>query len=254
MGSEELNPAHISLIIDFYNEVKLSLESKSDLDIQKVVHQLISFIYSFEFKLYLFEEMWFVKKLFPFCDIISIYEMKEKFLSLKLLILVFEEIKKDRVKFKEVVKKFLDFFERSLTGIMDPKDSDIIKKFKVHENSQKAIQEISVYIKNKFEHIKVISKLTKGIFVFLFKDELKELLDEYNFDCPNIHNELHKGFDNLLAEFYKEVNEINVLNEFNHILIDIYNKEEFISLTENLNIMKLDPLHSHYTKNIYYTF
>ena len=81
MGIEELKPDHISLIIDFYNEVELSIKNKSDLDIQKVVHQLVSFIYSYEFKFFLFQEILFIKQLFLLCDIISIYEMKEKYLK-----------------------------------------------------------------------------------------------------------------------------------------------------------------------------
>ena len=167
MGIEELKPDHISLIIDFYNEVELSIKNKSDLSIQNVVHQLVSFIYSYQFKFFLFNEMWFVKQLFPFCDIISIYEMKEKFLSLKLFILVFEEIKKDRIKFKEIVKNNLEFFERIFTGKYSPEDSDFLEKFEISEKSKEAIQEINVYIKNKFEHIKFISNLTCYFFLFI---------------------------------------------------------------------------------------
>ena len=249
MGIEELKPDHISLIIDFYNEVELSIKNKSDLSIQNVVHQLVSFIYSYQFKFFLFNEMWFVKQLFPFCDIISIYEMKEKFLSLKLFILVFEEIKKDRIKFKEIVKNNLEFFERIFTGKYSPEHSDFIEKFEINEKSKEAIKEISVYIKNKSKHIKFISNLTCGFFLFIFKDEVKELLEEYNNVCQNIDNELKGSFHKFLEEFNSQVNKVNLLKGFNNILKDINNKEELISLIGNLNNLNLN-----YTKNINYAF
>ena len=250
MGTKELKPDHISLIIDFYNEVELSIKNKSDLDVEKVVHQLVSFIYSYEFKLFLFNEIWFDNQLFPFCDIISIYEMKEEFLSLKLFILVFEEIKKDRIKFIEIAKNFLMFFEQILTGNIVPKDSDFCGKIEISENSQKAIQEIGMYIKNKSEHIKAISNLIQGIFIHIFKDEFKELFEEYNNSCLNIDNESKKDFYNFLTEAISKVNKINVLNGFFNLIL---NGEELISLIENF-LMKFDPSHLNHTKNIYYAF
>ena len=250
IGTEQLKPEHISLIIDFYNEVELSIKNKSDLDIQKVVHQLVSFIYSNEFKFFLFEEFWFIKQLFPFCDIISIYEMKENFLSLKLFILVFEEIKKDRIKFKETVQNIWMFFERILTGNIDPKDSDFFGKIEINENSQKAIQEIGMYIKNNSKHIKVILNLIQCIFIYNFKDEFKELFEEYNNTFPNIDNGLIECFYKFSTEVISNVNKINVLKGFFNYILNI---EELISLIENF-LMKFDSSHLNYTKNIYYAF
>ena len=83
---------------------------------------------------------------------------------------------------------------------------------KISENSQKAIQEIGMYIKNKSEHIKAISNLIQGIFIHIFKDEFKELFEEYNNSCLNIDNESKKDFYNFLTEAISKVNKINVLN------------------------------------------
>ena len=53
-----------------------------------------------------------------------------------------------------------------------------------------------MFIKKKSKYIEIISELTIGIFFFIFKDEFKELLEEYK--ESNIDNELKKLAYNFL--------------------------------------------------------
>ena len=85
---------------DIYNEVESSINNNSELDIRKTVKQLISLISSEKFIPLLYCEIY---SLVLFKDIIAMYEMKEKFLSLKIIFPLFEEIKKNN-SFAELYK------------------------------------------------------------------------------------------------------------------------------------------------------
>ena len=74
--------------IEFYNEVKSSIKNSSELNLNALVNHLASFCFTEKFIPFLSIER---SRLF---DIISIYEMKEKFLSLRIIFPLIAELKK----------------------------------------------------------------------------------------------------------------------------------------------------------------
>ena len=77
---------------DLYNEVDSSINNNTKLDIRKTVQQLTSLISSDKF-LFLLSLEW---SSILFMDIIAMYEMKEKFLSLKIFFPLIEELKNQK--------------------------------------------------------------------------------------------------------------------------------------------------------------
>ena len=69
---------------DIYNEVVSSINNNTELDIKKTVQQLTSLISSEKFIPWFFYNM-----ATGFIDIVIMYEMKEKFLSLKIIFPLF---------------------------------------------------------------------------------------------------------------------------------------------------------------------
>ena len=74
-----------------YNEVYSSIKNNIELEIGKTVQQLIALISSEKLIPLLYYEF----NSILFYDIISLYEMKEKFLSLKIIFPLFEELRKN---------------------------------------------------------------------------------------------------------------------------------------------------------------
>ena len=78
---------------DIYDEVVSSINNNTELDIRKTVQQLTSLISSEKFI------PWFtyqISSILWFKDIIAVYEMKEKFLSLKVIFPLFEKLKNNK--------------------------------------------------------------------------------------------------------------------------------------------------------------
>ena len=102
MGVQNLRIEQIYFYKDLYNEVDSSINNNTKLDIRKTVQQLTSLISSDKFLFLLSLEFGSIL----FYDIIAMYEMKEKFLSLKIFFPLIEELKNQKSILTELYKLF----------------------------------------------------------------------------------------------------------------------------------------------------
>ena len=125
--------------IDFYNDVKSSIKNSSELNLNDLVNHLASFCFTEKFIPFLI-----VQSLsdFKFLDIISIYEMKEKFLSLRIIFPFIAELKKlkfdnkiiqilELIKGNQISNEYVSFYNKNGT---------LITEFEKTEECQKSIE------------------------------------------------------------------------------------------------------------------
>ena len=148
MGSFQISPESLYMIIDLYNEVNISTKNNSNLNINDVVKHLSSFCFSEKLIPYLASKNFYI---FQFYDIISIYEMKEKFLSFKIFFPLFEELKNlnFKNKIKEIKKQFNDNILDTTYKSYISNNKNSIEEFGKTEIYQKALKEVTEYIENK---------------------------------------------------------------------------------------------------------
>ena len=131
-GSVELS---LSLKKYFYNEMEFSIKNNTDLDVKKITEKLCTFCFSEAFIPFICFEI-----LFDFQFTVSLYEIKEKFLSIKILFHLLEELKKKN-------------FENHIIAIIkNNKDFlNIIQQFYI--NNLDSIYKISVFCFHRFPYI-----------------------------------------------------------------------------------------------------
>ena len=155
---------------DLYNEVDSSINNNTKLDIRKTVQQLTSLISSdkFLFLLCLYE----LSNYIYFRDIIAMYEMKEKFLSLKIFFPLIEELKNQKSLtelfkfFKLLRSKENPEAEDKLKIIQQilEKYKDSIQNFIQSEEGEKAFNNINSFMQ---VHRKKIEQLWGNTLKFL---------------------------------------------------------------------------------------
>ena len=150
MGVENLGIGQIYYYKDLYNEVDSSINNNTKLDIRKTVQQLTSLISSDKF-LFLLSLEW---SSILFMDIIAMYEMKEKFLSLKIFFPLIEELKNQK-SLTELFKFFQLFNSKENPEAEDKlkiykqifeKYEDSIQKFEQSEEGKKAFNNINSFM------------------------------------------------------------------------------------------------------------
>ena len=122
---------------DFYDEMESSLKNNTDLDIKKISEKLCSFCFSESFIPFIYCEF-----LFQFQNFLSIFEMKEKFLSLKILIPLLEELKKKNFEkhIETIIKNKENIFKQFIKN-----QEDSINKFSKSEEYQRTKGKITFY-------------------------------------------------------------------------------------------------------------
>ena len=141
MGSVEASSLY--LMRDFYNEIESSLKNNTVLDLEKIIENLCSFCFSESFIFFICNEYFFL-----FENFLSIFEMKEKFLSLKIIFQLMEELKKKN-------------FENYIIPLIQGKDkySNIEQQFK--KNHQDSINKFSQSENYRLISSEIISYIEK---------------------------------------------------------------------------------------------
>ena len=190
--------------IDFYNEVKSSIKNSSKLNLNALVNHLTSFCFTEKFIPFLFIEI-----CRGFLDIISIYEMKEKFLSLRIIFPLIAELKK--LKFDNKISQISELkegnqFFNEYESFCN-KNGTLINEFEKTEECQKVSKEISQFIEKNEVLIENLSNLCCCIFIISFHDTFIKFL-------PEIKDVSCKILNECLSEFkkYDIENEINITN------------------------------------------
>ena len=247
----------LHMIIDFYNEIESSIKNNTELNLKNVVNNLSLFCFSDKFiPFFLMENR---QNILPFLNIIIIYEMKEKFLSLKIVFPLFEELKN---------QKFENYFIEKLKNIReknpDPDkffssyyDNNINSKIELEElekseKGKKIIEEINKNYSEQISRLLLLWNLYILIFAFVFKDLIKENVKDsinenfLNDDAYNTYKGINQYFGNNSnkEELNYLIDYLNNLDSLNHtkdghqiilFLLNLLKNEKEISLREKID-------------------
>ena len=227
--------------IDFYNDVKSSIKNSSELNLNALVNHLTSFCFTEKFIPFLYMDK---RGIF---DIISIYEMKEKFLSLRIIFPFIAELKK--LKFDNKIIQISELIKgNQISNEYESfcnKNGTLINEFVKTEECQKVSKEISQFIEKNKVLIENLYNLYAVIFLISFydtfikfgliKDESDKILNQclYEFKKYNIENEIQitNIFANLNIDKHDHIN--NVYQNFLFVLNTIKNEKE-LSLRDKI--------------------
>ena len=163
MGAKEISPSDLFFLKDFYDEIENSIKSKTDLNVNNTIKRLSSFCLSEEFYCYLYCQMFWKEPCFPFCDLITIYEMKEKFFSFKIFLPLLEELKLNNFE-KEFNIDITKIGENSLKIAEELKND--LNKFGESEKRKKDAKEINQFLIKNISYIKELSNIYSFITYF----------------------------------------------------------------------------------------
>ena len=243
-----IDSERLYLLFDIYKEI----ESNSDLN--NLINKLSFFSLSDKFIFFFCLESLHTQDK-SFYSIISLFEMKDKFLSLKIIFPLFEELKKKKYENqiekieksftnKEVQNKQLEIL--FVSYINDNRES--ITDLEKFEKGKKLINDINNYVSGNLKHIELLSSLYLSIFYFVFIDKLKEsndnkLLFLYNFfkqidkiidnKFINQKEELNDLIDNLIQ--LKPINHTKDIYQINLFILNLFKNKNEISLKEKLD-------------------
>ena len=185
--------------------------NSSESNIRDVINKLCSLCFSEKIIHFIKVEM----KAF-FTDSISIFEVKEKYLSFKVFLQLLEELKSKNFE-NHMIK--IDIFNKiNDKSFNEQKDS--IDKFAESEKGKSILSEINKYNDNNFSHIFILVSFYFFIFICVFKDvippiEQNEKLKDnvlyftYDITYKNIENIANIDQINEYIDKIKEINSFN---------------------------------------------
>ena len=232
-------------LLDFFDDIESSIENRTNLDAKNVVNQLSKFCLSEKFIPFLCEEF---KKTYPFWDIITILEIKEKYLSLNIIFPLFEELNNEN--FKNQIKKFKKIKREERGKIFEmfiiDNGEDIVKIFtKINEKGE-FFKKILDFFSNNKKYIEFIFAICLCIFIFLFYELMHEFLQK-EIKNLNLLNYLFEEFKriepgkeaiNSIIEYLKKLNLLNHTKNPHQNLIFLLNLikyEQEISLRDQID-------------------
>ena len=185
--------------------------NSSELNIRDVINKLCSLCFSEKIIHFIKVEM----KAF-FTDSISIFEVKEKYLSFKVFLQLLEQLKSKNFE-NHMIK--IDIFNKiNDKSFNEQKDS--IDKFAESEKGKSILSEINKYNDNNFSHVFILVSFYFFIFICVFKDvippiEQNEKLKDnvlyftYDITYKNIENIANIDQINEYIDKIKEINSFN---------------------------------------------
>ena len=185
--------------------------NSSESNIRDVINKLCSLCFSEKIIHFIKVEM----KAF-FTDSISIFEVKEKYLSFKVFLQLLEELKSKNFE-NHMIK--IDIFNKiNDKSFNEQKDS--IDKFAESEKGKSILSEINKYHDNNFSHVFILVSFYFFIFICVFKDvippiEQNEKLKDnvlyftYDITYKNIENIANIDQINEYIDKIKEINSFN---------------------------------------------
>ena len=186
MGAELLNISifNENTFYSFYKEFESSIKNANELNIKNISKQLLSFCLSDKFIPFLFTELGLCEKesFKSFSRFIGLYESKEKYLSLKILFNLLEDLKNAQfdIQLKEILselkkdsKQLKWFYEKYSSYIQN--NMEFYKNIFLPENIEKyKLPEFEEFMKGNEKYIKSLLKIYFIIVVFTFNDSFYE--------------------------------------------------------------------------------
>ena len=241
MGSVE---ASLYLMRDFYNEIESSLKNNTVLDLEKIIENLCSFCFSETFIPFICNEF-----VFEFKNVLSIFEMKEKFLSLKIIFQLMEELKKKN--FENYIIPLIQGKDK-ISNIMEQfliNHQDSINKFSQSENYRLISSEINSYIEKHSSYLHDLFFFNTFIIGSAFLGIFKVMQPEKKINDYEGYDYLFKK-DSISNNFFNDENinaMINIINQMSSLknikntlqntlfLLNLKKNEKEISLIEQID-------------------
>ena len=228
MGSVETS---LYFMKDYYNEIESSLKNNTDLDIKKITENLCSFCFSETLIPFIINETCSL-----FQNVLSIFEMKEKFLSLKIIFQLLEELKKKN-------------FENYIIPLIQGKDKisnieqqfkknhqDSINKFSQSENYRLISSEINSYIEKHSSYLQDLFRFNYFIVVSTFLGIFQLIFPEQKITFYEVYDSFFKKDSN---NFFNDeninamINIINQMSSLKNIKDALQNSLFFLNLKKN---------------------
>ena len=225
------------LIKDFYSEIKESIQNNTDLDIKKISQKLSSFYLSGGFFNLFVSEV--DSKSF---NSITMFEMKEKYLSLQVIFQLLEELKNKNfeIQIKEALGIKKEANRKGLERLLNDKSAN---NFAQTEEGAKMLNEIEIYYNKNSSHINNLMPLYELFVSIAFKEAFKGMMEEGEFNVGKKFFETYKA----LSQDFKADEVINVMNKINSLkhlknayqialsFLNIKKNEKEISLKEKID-------------------
>ena len=256
MGSfefKELMPHSFFLIDDIYNEIEISNTNNTDLNVKDVAKRLSLFCLSDKFKPLLEAEFLYKDPYFPFCGLISLLEMKEKFLTLKILIPLLEKLRSDNFdKFENIIndifledkllQSFIIYFNKK-----DDEEGKMENSLFITEKWPKLKNGIEKYLTENYSYIANLFSLCSFIIFYVLFNNENPLDKKIKLINPNMPLICDKNFfclddiNNNIIDIIEKLIQTNSLNYTKNIaktiifLINLTKIIKEISLRDELN-------------------
>jgi len=189
-----------------------TLENNPNLNIKEIVKRLCTFCLSKKFVPFFCSNLeGSSKEKIPFDFLIALYESKEKYLSLKIIFPLFEELKNFNINFLRQIEQFGDVkafycsveFQNSL--------------YENLEKLQKVCNQLANYFNNNLSYIKSLSNLYCFIGYLVFNDLLKD----------------KTKVDSIFNSFFKEIQKEFFNDEELNFIIDYLKTIDSLNNTKN---------------------
>ena len=210
----------IYCFFDTYKEIK----SCSDLNINNLVNKLSKFALTEKFLFLLrIEDYSTYRDYLPLFYITVMLEMKEKYLSLKIIFPLIDKLKD--LKFENHLEQLLekDSFPLKLELFFKENSNSIIE-FKKSEETKKITNEIDAYYLDNIKYIYSFHSLYIEIFIYMLIDIISKLANDKALKENEFVNSLFYAFNEVsYGEYHLQKEDLNLLidylkknNSFNH--------------------------------------
>ena len=181
---------------EFLDEIESSIENNINLDIKMEVDKLVSFCFSKNFIPYLSCEF---QSKNPFQFVISLFECKEQFFSMKLLFPFLEELKKRKFDIYDIMK---NIGTSDVSNFMN-NDNDDLGEFMKKLSDVNDTNNYKNTQAKKPDTSRVVNLfgLYSIIFKFVFKDDLKK------FDANQTEDKINENFKNYFNSIFELIKE-----------------------------------------------
>ena len=230
------------IINNFYEEIEPLLNDISETNLKNIAKKISSFCFSEKFFIYLLGEFKNENPAQPLSDFIFWFENKEKYLSLKLLFYLLEEIKTEKFEkqiqeFKQLKtepksleKSYYIYFEKHKDELMEIRNN--LNKV----NDSKFTIIISQYLNEQtFKQTHYLYILYMYIIIMVFNEVFIKELSKENKKDDNNQNVFYENIKILFQDKNEFNNIINILTQLNSL-----NKTKFVQqiFLFYLNVLK----------------
>lgn len=233
--------------MDFYDSFESSTNNNQNLNIENLAKQLFSFCSNNNFISLLYES--FIKMNEPvpliFNILLSLYEKRGKYFSLKIFFKLIEEMKQNN--FDENITEIIDHMKKGRENVVSEYNLYYKDELNLEECKKYIKFDINKYIKENKDFLREFFHFYGYIFVYSFCDNFYEIFPKIN--RVNFFSDIFSNYEYFKKYLKDELNNfldkfININIPLNHtknvyqnclFILQIRNKEKEISLKDKID-------------------